>query len=408
MWAGTNPAAKLKRREVIEREVCTLRYEEVAIFLANVDPAWRGFFAFALWTALRKGELCGLWKTDVDLPARKFRVARSYDKPTTKGKRANNLPIPEPLVPFIEEAIASSKSKWLFPDGNGEMRTEESDPHKIARTAAKRAGIVDGWDHICRRCKAQKREPHTYRFPDAVRRACDSCGMKLWPSAIPRGINFHSLRHTVGTLLARAGVEPQKIQKLMRHASITTTFKTYVHLEVEDLRVSVQALPTLPMNFGAMVVQAGRDEPAPLVERAGIAMKNGGLDGAGKGIRTLDPRLGNPIAGVTREYHPATSARNHSASVKAAVQEFHPVAPNPQFFGAVVVQADAPRIRALPGFGGGLLSVRQVAAQLGVSAATVYALCERGELVHARISNSIRVDPSDLAAFVERGKEPKP
>ena len=51
-----------------------------------------------------------------------------------------------------------------------------------------------------------------------------------------------------------------------------------------------------------------------------------------------------------------------------------------------------------------LLSVRQVAAQLGVCTATVYALCARGELPHVRVLNAIRVASGDLEAFVEGRK----
>ena len=49
-----------------------------------------------------------------------------------------------------------------------------------------------------------------------------------------------------------------------------------------------------------------------------------------------------------------------------------------------------------------LLSVRQVASQLGVCTATVYALCAKGALPHVRVLNAIRVAPSDLEAFLER------
>jgi excisionase family DNA binding protein len=54
-----------------------------------------------------------------------------------------------------------------------------------------------------------------------------------------------------------------------------------------------------------------------------------------------------------------------------------------------------------------LLSVRQVAAQLGVCTATVYAVCARGVLPHVRVLNAIRVAPGDLEAFVE-GRRLKP
>jgi len=47
-----------------------------------------------------------------------------------------------------------------------------------------------------------------------------------------------------------------------------------------------------------------------------------------------------------------------------------------------------------------LLSVRQVAALLGVCAATVYRMCEHKELPHFRVRNSIRVPMTALKAYL--------
>jgi excisionase family DNA binding protein len=66
--------------------------------------------------------------------------------------------------------------------------------------------------------------------------------------------------------------------------------------------------------------------------------------------------------------------------------------------GAPVVR----NFRALPNPSEPLLTVREVAARLAVCTATVYALCDRGELPHMRISNAVRVEPVDLAAFIAR------
>ncbi len=48
-----------------------------------------------------------------------------------------------------------------------------------------------------------------------------------------------------------------------------------------------------------------------------------------------------------------------------------------------------------------LLTVKEAAARLRASTATVYALCERGALPHVRIStHAIRIAEQDLAEFI--------
>jgi excisionase family DNA binding protein len=48
----------------------------------------------------------------------------------------------------------------------------------------------------------------------------------------------------------------------------------------------------------------------------------------------------------------------------------------------------------------GLLKVAELAEHLGVSNATVYGLCEPGELPYVWLVNSIRIRPRDLEEFV--------
>ena len=55
-----------------------------------------------------------------------------------------------------------------------------------------------------------------------------------------------------------------------------------------------------------------------------------------------------------------------------------------------------------------LLSVRQVAALLGVCAATVYRMCEQGELERFRVRNAIRVPLLGLKASPRRGRRRRP
>jgi integrase len=45
----------------------------------------------------------------------------------------------------------------------------------------------------------------------------------------PKESTFHSLRHFFATTLMSNGVEPQDVQKALRHANLRITLETYVH-----------------------------------------------------------------------------------------------------------------------------------------------------------------------------------
>ncbi|TVQ63033.1 MAG: DNA-binding protein [Phycisphaerales bacterium] len=54
---------------------------------------------------------------------------------------------------------------------------------------------------------------------------------------------------------------------------------------------------------------------------------------------------------------------------------------------------------------GPLLNYRQAAERLGVSERTLWALVARDELPTVRIGRSVKIDPVDLEAFIQRGKQ---
>tara|TARA_R110002072_G_scaffold179059_1_gene334985 strand:- start:309 stop:2003 length:1695 start_codon:yes stop_codon:yes gene_type:complete len=61
-----------------------------------------------------------------------------------------------------------------------------------------------------------------------------------------RFFDFHSLRHTFGTNLAKAGVSPKLAQELMRHSDINLTMNIYTHVDMPDMAAAVERLPTFP------------------------------------------------------------------------------------------------------------------------------------------------------------------
>jgi len=60
-----------------------------------------------------------------------------------------------------------------------------------------------------------------------------------------RVADFHALRHTFISNLARAGVHPRNAQALARHSTIDLTMNVYTHVAMADLHDDVESLPGL-------------------------------------------------------------------------------------------------------------------------------------------------------------------
>jgi len=76
--------------------------------LQALSDVWRPLFATAIYTGLRKGELLGVRKTDVDLVGERITVTRTYDRDTTKSGHAEALPIATELMPYLRVAMDRS------------------------------------------------------------------------------------------------------------------------------------------------------------------------------------------------------------------------------------------------------------------------------------------------------------
>ncbi len=219
-----------------------LRPEEAARLLRFLPPKWTCLFATGLYTGLRKGELFGLRKSDVDLDRGLLTVARSYDRDTTKGGHADVIPVARDLVPYLEAALEASPAELVFPTADGKMQREGAQLEIVLRRALRRAGIVTGYRHVCRRNACG----HSEQATDAELRRCPRCHMKLWPVGEVRPLRFNHLRHTTASLLMMAGANPAAVQRIMRHSDPRITTEVYGHLAPDYLRAEVDRL-----SFGA-------------------------------------------------------------------------------------------------------------------------------------------------------------
>ena len=198
-----NPAAGAHQQpESPEQD--TWKADELAEFLAFVE----GDRLFAMWrllalTGMRRGEICGLRRRDLDLDHARLFVVQQRAKGggtvhtgKTKGRRGR----PVALDALTVEALrAHLKAQAVERERLGPGYTDE--------------GLVfcheDG--------KPLHPDSVTKRFARLVR-----------DSGLPT-ITAHGLRHTHATLLLQAGIHPKVVQERLGHSTISVTYDTYTH-----------------------------------------------------------------------------------------------------------------------------------------------------------------------------------
>ena len=295
------------------------------------------------------------------------------------------------------------------------MMSEQVALEDVLRRALARAGIVEGYQHTCR----AKGCEHVEAAPDNALRRCPVHGHKLWPKPVVRPIRFHDLRHTTASLMMMAGASLAAVGKILGHSNIRITAEVYGHLapdylsevnrlsfglpapvivpvvEVEVVHVSrTETAPSCAYSLPT-TTQEKREAGTPSVSReipASCVAGSTGLEPVASGVTVSEPRL----AGIGRSLQPVAIAqgvgdRDSSASPGFAAFSRPRVTPGLQ----------SPSVKIVPSER--LLSVRQVAAWLGVSTSTIYGLCRDGKLPHVRVSNAIRLAPEALEELVGGG-----
>jgi integrase len=201
-----NPCDAVEPPRVQDEELHSFTEEQVAALLEEVrDTPLSIAVVLAVATGCRRGELCGLLWSDIDLDRAQIIIRRAtevtkegvgYKEPKTRRSR-RAIPLPG----FAVDALRRHKGK-------------QAEHHLLLGDGYQDGGHVLTWE--------DGRPLH----PDYVTKAFAKVARRL---ALPT-VRFHALRHTCASVLLKADVHPKVVSDILGHDDIRTTLNRYSHL----------------------------------------------------------------------------------------------------------------------------------------------------------------------------------
>ncbi len=190
-----NPAAGIKKSKTEKnREPVYLDEGDLQQFLSAVSGKYRSrnlaVFLLMSYMGLRVGEVHTLNLNDYSPDRRSLRVFG-------KGRKWRNVPVPDAVAPYLEEAIAGRLSPWRSKE-EAMFISQKGRRLSIRGIQGIAAGTFE-------------------RFQQNV------------PEAHRRPYSSHKLRHSFATMLLRKGADLRTVQELLGHSSIQTT-TVYTHI----------------------------------------------------------------------------------------------------------------------------------------------------------------------------------
>jgi Phage integrase family len=130
----------------------------------------------------------------------------------------------------------------------------------------------------------------------------------LYQDDAGRYADFHSFRHTTGSLLAASGVHPKLVQSIMRHSDINLTMGRYTHIFAGQEADALAKLPDLDAPSSQAQQATGTDgRPGPDTNSAIHSAKSGRQDKTPKGAGGQGTRdNGNESAFLNGRYRNRT------------------------------------------------------------------------------------------------------
>jgi integrase len=212
-----NPASTIRPPKLARARRKVWTPDQIRTFLNSVqEDRFAALFLLELTTGIRRGQLCGLKWSDVDLDGRQITVhdnrvvvaGHARDKAGGKTENADQ-------TISIDRATASALETWRgIQDGERDFLGTDYHVGDYVFTFA------DG------------RPPHS----DTIRQRFD----RLAAAAGLSRITFHDLRHSYATGALKAGISPKVVSQRIGHANVGFFLQTYAHVLGNDDREAAE------------------------------------------------------------------------------------------------------------------------------------------------------------------------
>ena len=184
-----NPARDLETPDgLTKKKITSPSQEDIKKVKKSTDCTFGMFAYWAMYTGMRRGELLALEWKDVDIENRIIKINKSLyhksNKPHIKKPKTITSIGEVPILDKLLDKINPQKNGLVFANENGNYLTN--------------AQFNKLWD-------AYKKETQIDATP-------------------------HQFRHAYATMLFEAGIPPEEMQILLRHAQLSTTMDIYTDI----------------------------------------------------------------------------------------------------------------------------------------------------------------------------------